>query len=487
MSDDSKKQILKATGIIGGAQLLIIITGIIRTKIIAILLGPLGVGVAGMLQSILDLIRNLTGFGLNYSAAKDVAESEISSNQINFNETITILKKLVLITGILGTIVTIIFAKKLSFVTFGNYYYTNKIMFLSITLFFTSLSGGQMAILQGKRQIKKMSQVSIIGALLTTFLSILIYYNFGFNGIVPVLIFTAVIPFLFTWYYTKKLVYTRINITLIETIHRGFSMAKLGFFIVVTGFMSTLTLYIVRSFILSRLNLESVGFFQAAWMITTTYIGVILNSMLADFFPRLSSVNKDNIASNKLINEQIEIALVLGTPMITFFMAFSPLIIKTLYSNSFIKTVPLLQWQLFGSFLTLIMWPIGVMFLSKNKGIFSIITDGIWSISYLATIYFGWNYFGFLILGIGFFVASLIKLISVYMSSSKIGEFSFNFDNKKIIIQFLALTSFMMLNITYINNSLQYIISFIILILITVFSFQKLKNIFPQIRFNFRK
>lgn len=480
MNNDSKKQILKATSIIGGGQFLTIITGIIRTKVVAILLGPYGIGIAGMLQSILDIVRNLTGFGLNYSAVKFVAEADQIDNQTKINETISVLKKLALITGFIGMILMCFFSSKLSLLTFGNLNYRNQILFLSIILLFTSISGGQMALLQGKRELKKMSKASIYGAISTSIVSILVYFSYGIKGVVPVFLISSLIPLFFSWYYSRNIQFLQIRIPITEVLTKGYEMAKLGFFIVVTGFMSTLTLYIVRSIISSKLNIDSVGFFQASWMITTTYIGIILNSMLADFFPRLSAVNQDNFESNKLINEQLEIALLLGTPMIIGLMAFSPLIIQILYSNSFLMTVPLLQWQLYGSFITLIMWPIGVMFLSKNKGIYSILTDGVWSFSYLLIVYIGWQYFNFIILGIAFLIASLFKLFFVVLASKKIGKFYFNEINKKIIFQFFLITTIMLLNVRLLHNLNQYIITITLLIVIIYISFSKLKLLYSN-------
>lgn len=478
MSNTTQKHLIKATGIIGGAQFVSILIGIVKTKAVAILLGPSGVGITGMLQSIIDLIRNLTGFGLNYSAVKDIAEADASEDETRINQIITVLQNLVLWTGLLGMILTIIFASTLSSYTFGNSDYTLSVVYLSITLLLSSISGGQMALLQGKREIKLMAKATMFGALYSAVFSTSIYYFYGVEGIVPALIITSVISLILSSYYVKKIKFKRQNISVNTTLSGGFGMAKLGVFIVVTGFMATLTLYIIRVFISSKLNIDAVGYFQASWMISNMYIGIILNAMLADFFPRLSAINFDNNASNKLINDQLEIALVIGSPMILGLIAFASLTIKILYSASFFSAIPILQWQLFGSFITLILWPLGVMFLAKNKGVFCIITDGIWSVLYVVIIYFGWDYFGFSILGIGYFLALFIKLFIVYYSTNKIGNFKFSSNNLKYILFFGFLSSLMMLNVSVFISYVQYLISFSILLVASLVSLSKLDSLF---------
>lgn len=485
MSNDSKKQILKATSIIGGTQFITILIGIVRTKILAVLLGPFGVGVAGMLQSIIDLVRNITGFGLNFSAVKDVAESDASNNVKKLNETITVLRNLVFWTGLLGTFLTIILAKPLSDFTFGNSDYVLSVVYLSITLLLTSVTGGQIALLQGKREIKLMAKATFYGAIYSTAISIVVYYIFGIQGIVPVLILTSLIPLIFSWYYSRKIKFESQRISFKDTISKGFGMAKLGFFIVVTGFMATLTLYIIRVIIVDKMNIEAVGFFQASWMISTTYVGIIINSMLSDFFPRLSAINSDNEMSNKLINEQLEIALVLGTPMILTLIATTEILIKVLYSSSFLSTTTILQWQLFGAFFTLISWPLSVLFLAKNKGVFCIIIDGVWSSLFLAIVYFGWSYFGFKILGIGDAIAIFSKLFLVYFLVRKIGNFRFSVKNVKNILIYGLFAVLMIINVTFVESYTQYVLSLIFILVVGIRSLLTLNQIY-QFRDKFK-
>ena len=42
---------------------------------------------------------------------------------------------------------------------------------------------------------------------------------------------------------------------------------------------------------------------------------MIFNAMATDYFPRLSAINKDNNAIQKVVNEQAEIAILLITPI----------------------------------------------------------------------------------------------------------------------------------------------------------------------------
>lgn len=473
----SRKQIIKATGIVGGAQIFSILIGIIRTKAIAILLGPSGVGITGILQAITELVRNATSFGINFSGVKDIAEANASGNEVQIAKTVTILKRWALVTGILGMFVTIVLCVPLSKYSFGSDKYAISIALISVTLIISSVAAGQIALLQGLRYMGKMAKATLWGAVLSTVVTLPLYWWLGIDGIIPGMILTALGTVFVTWWYTRKINIVVPRLSVAETFKGGLNMARLGFFIVVTGFVATATMYVTRAYIMKKLNLEAVGFFQASWTIVNLYLGIVLNAMLADFFPRLSEINTDNKASNKLINEQMEMTLLIGSPLIISLIAFAQFTITILYSTKFSDAIALLQWQMLGAFIILIAWPLGVMFLAKNKGVFNILTDGIWSLAYLLFIFLGWDYFGFIVLGIAYVGASFMKLITVYFSTSYLGEFRFSNTNKFYIAVFGVTTLIALFNVIFNASYIQYVFSGILIIFSTSFSYLKLNKI----------
>ncbi|MGA2331881.1 MAG: hypothetical protein ABSG75_08985 [Syntrophales bacterium] len=56
---NSYRQIFKSTTLIGRSQVINVYLGIIRTKILAVLLGPSGVGIIGIYTSITGLVGTL--------------------------------------------------------------------------------------------------------------------------------------------------------------------------------------------------------------------------------------------------------------------------------------------------------------------------------------------------------------------------------------------------------------------------------------------
>lgn len=279
-----KKELLKSTSIIGGTQIFTILLGIFRTKIIALLLGPTGLGILGLLQSIVDIVRSSTSFGINYSAVKYVAEAKETNDETKVGEIIIILRRWALWTGLLGLVVTAMFCAPFSVFSFGDTSYARSIALVSISLLLSSISGGQLALLQGMRLIKDMAKSTFWGAIVSTLIVVPIYYWLGVSGIAPAIVLTAFGGLIISWIYVRKVKVIEPQISLKQTFYSGLKMAKLGFFMVVSGLIGMLTLYLIRIIISDKMGLDGVGYFQAVWNITNIYMGIILNSMLADFF-----------------------------------------------------------------------------------------------------------------------------------------------------------------------------------------------------------
>lgn len=486
MSTNSYKQILKSTGIVGGAQVLNIVIGIFRTKIIALLLGPEGIGFLGIFQSIVDMIRNATSFGINFSGVKDIAEAVESSKEEEKSKIIYVVRRWALFTGFLGLLVGILFCIPLSEYAFGNNSYATDVLWVSFSILFTSISAGQIAILQGVRRIVQMAKATLYGSILGTILTLPLYYFYGRNGVVPGIIVVSLGSILISWLYTKDIPLKKVTLKISEIFFAGLGMAKTGLFIIISGFGVAVTMYAMRAMIIDKvgsgpngieLGLASVGMFQAVWTISRSYTGTLTNAMLADYFPRLSAVNKDNEATNRLINEQLEMTLLVGVPLILLMIIFAPFVINLLYSSSFDQAIPLLQWQMAGTYFTLLSWPLGVIFLAKGKGQFCIVNDISWCILYYLLVFLTWKNLGFISLGVIFPLVGLINVFVIIIEMRLISGFVFSKNNKNLLVFTFPVVAFALVNVLLFTGWIKWCISGFLLLFTMVICYRKMNKL----------
>jgi O-antigen/teichoic acid export membrane protein len=473
----SHKEIIKSTGIVGLSQVITILIGIFRTKIIAVLLGPMGVGVIGMYQTTLTFIQSATGLGIGFSGVREVAEASGSGDQMRISTTITVLRRWAWITGILGSVITLAFCRSLSRITFGDYSYSWGFALLSMTLLFVALSGAQIALLQGLRKIPMMVKANVTGVVIGFILSIPMFYFWGNKGIVPALMTISLVTLLLSWWYARKIRVEKSDISFRDTMIKGRKMVRLGLFTVLASMASAGTMYLLRVFIIKVSDVETVGIFQAAWTLSTVYLGAVLGAMGADYFPRLSEVSGDNKKVIQLANDQTEVAILVSAPLMIAFISYCPFVIRLFYSRSFEPAVAILQWQILGTFLKVISWPLAYILMAKGKGLLYVTGELVFNVSYLLLVYFGWSAFNEKILGIGFLLSYIFYLLFILVSTIRLIRFRLSRNNLVFVSSFLLLLMAAFAVITWSEGIKNPIICGVILLISVLISFLRIRQL----------
>lgn len=464
---NSYKESLKATSLFGGVQVYNILIGIIRSKFVAVLLGPVGMGINGLLISATDLIISLTNLGLGTSAVRDIAEANATQDAGRIALVIRVFRRLVWLTGLLGAVICLLSSPYLSYVTFGNYEYTIAFVILSSSVLFKQLATGQTALLQGMRKYADMAKANVTGNTAGLFFTIPLYYLWGLDAIVPVLVITSVISFILSYYYSNRVKIEKVEITSRSIKKEGKGMLKMGFFISLQGLLSVGASYLVRIFISNKGGLDDVGLFTAGFAIINTYVGLIFTAMGTDYYPRLSAVNSGSEEFNKTINQQAEISLLLLAPIIAGFIIFIKPVVTILYSSKFLPVEGLIYWAILGIFFKAASWTIAYSFLAKGDT-----TAFFWSelaaIIYTTTFnILGYMYWGLTGLGISFLIGYIVYLMQVWIIAGKRYHIFFQKEIYKVFgIQFsfsalcIVLVLLAPMTIRYILGSLFIVFSF---------------------------
>lgn len=414
-SKSSYQQIFKATSIFGGVQLFNILVTILRTKFVAVLLGPSGMGVVGLLTTTLSLMSSLTNLGLGRSAVRDISSANSTNNEEKISETISVFRKLVWMTGALGMTATIILSPLLSYFTFGNYDYTVAYMLLAATLLITQLTVGQTVILQGLRKISWMAKAGVYSSVVGLLTSVPLYYLYGIKGIVPAIIVTAISVYIIQEHFAKKINIRATSISLKEALKKGNGMIKLGLVLSVNGLITTGASYLIRIYISHSGNLEDVGFYTAGFAIINTYIGMVFSAMITDYYPRLAAVQNDQPKYNILINQQIEVAIYIVAPLICGFLIFVNWVIVLIYSSKFLPIVEMIQWGILAIFFKTLGWAIGVLLAAKGHSKHLFWNEFIANTYLLLLNILGYYFFGLEGLGISFLIGYFLHFLQIYL------------------------------------------------------------------------
>ena len=425
---------MKATSIFGGVQVINIIISIVRSKFVALWLGPAGMGIMGLLTSTLGLVSSITNFGLGTAAVRDISEASTSGNRERIVKTLSVFRTLVWGTGILGMIVVIVLSPLLSLLTFGNYKYTVAFVILSVTLLIQQQTSGQTALLQGMRQIKWMAKAGIYSSLAGLVTTLPLYYFYGEQGIVPALVLTAMIVYGVQYYFSHKIKIETKLVPVKEAIERGKPMMRLGFMLSLSGLVTILASYIDRLFIARVGNVIDVGLFNAGFAIMGTYVGMIFTAMGADYYPRLSGVNQEKEKYNELINYQSETALLILSPLICVFLIFINFGVVLLYSQKFLPIVEMIHFSILGIYFKALSWSMAFLILAKGD------SKAFFRNELVASIYLsilnctGYYLDGLSGLGISFLIGYFVYFVQIYFFIKIKYGFAYNSTLPKILL-----------------------------------------------------
>lgn len=422
----SYKSIFKANALFGGVQMYQILIRVIRSKFIAVLLGPAGVGILGLYTSATRLISEISAMGLSNSAIRDVSEAFGTGDMHRVSRTIKIVSRFIWLTGLLGTLAVILLAPVLSQTSFGNHDYTIPFMVLSVTLLMDQLCAGQKVLLQGTHRLKDLAKASAIGSTVGLVVSIPLYYLLGVNGIVPTLILYSLMSLCLSWYYSRRIKVEKVDISYQETFKEGTGMLKLGLALCLSGILASASTYILRSYISHVGGTADVGLYVAGAAIVNTYVGMVFTAISTDYYPRLTAVNKDNEKCRIMVNKQGEIATLIMAPLLLSCIVFMPIVVRILYSDEFSGANDYIIWAVCGMLFKLASWVVGFLFVAKAESKLFIINEFAVSTYGLILSILGYMTLGLKGLGMAFLVEFIIYAVITYVIAHKRYHFYFS-------------------------------------------------------------
>lgn len=432
-------QILKSSALVGGSSAVNIALGIVRTKAMALLLGPAGFGLFGLYGSIANLTQSVAGMGINSSGVRQIAEAVASNNTERISVTTLVLRRISILLGLLGAGFLVFFRKQVSALTFGTTDNSAGVALLSLAVLFQLVSAGQGALIQGMRRIFDLSKIAALGGLFGTITSILLVALLHEAGVVPALVSVALMSLALSWWYSRTVRIQIPSLKASQVWEESGALLKLGFAFMAAALMTTGIAYVVRIILLRQIGFEATGFYQSAWTLAGLYVGFILQAMGADFYPRLTASAAENTTCNRLVNEQARVGLLLAGPGLLATLTFAPMVIALFYSAKFGAAVGVLRWMCLGTALQVITWPMGFIIVAKAKQAIYFATELAWAVVSLGLAWICVRAFGLNGAGIAFFGSYIFYGFLLYPIVNRMSGFRWSNANKRTGLLFLSL------------------------------------------------
>lgn len=411
-SDDEYGHVLKYTGIFGGVQGLIIFISLVRNKFMALFLGVGGMGLNSLLTSVQNFDSQCTNLGISFGGVPRLSElyEQGESSQIDYY--IQVIRLWSLIAAVMGVVFCVAispFIDVLSF-TWGNH--TLHYAMLGLAVGMAAITGGETAILKATRKLGSLAKIQVYSALLGVVVSVPLYYFFWHTGVLPAIVLIAAVSMLTTIIYSYRCFPLRLQFTR-QQLRDGAGMIRLGVSFVLAAAVGSGAEMLIRSFLNVEGSLEDIGLYNVGYMVTITYAGMVFSSMENDFFPRLSAVNHDVLATNTTVNKQMEVSLLILSPMLVALLMALPLLIPLMFSEEFLPVVAMAQVSLLAMFFKVLTLPVAYITLARGYSLFYLMLESSYFIVLVLLIMFGYRHWGIFGTGVAIVLAHVFDYVLI--------------------------------------------------------------------------
>ena len=404
--------ILKYTGLFGGVQGLVIVISLVRNKAMALLLGAGGMGFNALLLAMQNFASQCTGLGISFGAVPRLSELYERGDEERLVYYIKVIRTWSAIAALLGFVFCIVVSPLMNDLSFNWGNHTLHYAFLGIAVAVSAITGGEMTILKAQRRLGALAKIQVTTALLGVLLTVPIYYFYSQRGVAPAIVLVAIATMLVTMLYSYRV--QRLQLSFDHScLKEGFDMIKLGVSFVLAAAVGSGAEMLIRSYLNVEGDLNDVGLYNAGYMIAITYAGMVFSAMETDYFPRLSGVASDIRATNDTVNKQMEVSLLILSPMLMALMMFLPVLIPMLFSREFLPVIQMAQVAVFAMYFKVMTLPVAYITLARRRSKAYFFLETSYFVVLVLAVAIGFRQVGVFGAGVGIVIAHVFDYLMI--------------------------------------------------------------------------
>lgn len=412
----TSRKILKVMSIFTGVEFLGILCSMIKMKFVALWLDALGVGIFNIFNTTIETTTYLTGLGIRQSSVRELASAK-SRGEGYLRKMIGVVRSWSVVAALLGGMGLTALSWPLAEIFFDDGSMWWNFAILGGAMILNSLYAGESAVFQATESFMRLARAGIIGAIGGLIVSLPLFYLLGNKSISLSIIVYSLITMI-AGYMLRDKKWDTSDVS-ISSLRPGVKMVKLGAWISITGFFSSLCQLVFISWLNRTASTAEVGLYGAGMTLVIRYTGLVFNSVILEFYPRISANLSHPRRMNLFINHEVTLLLLLFTPLLLLFLIFREWIVYLLYSSEFLPILPFITWGIILIIFRVVSNTLGMCILAKGEGKIYMLSESADALLGLALSIWLYNDMGLEGLGIAlviwhFCYLVLVSLISRY-------------------------------------------------------------------------
>lgn len=363
------KTVFKATRLFTGTQAVGVLGSVVRTKLIAVLIGEAGIGLFGLFNNAVDLIGALTQMNLRSSAVREVSALSEKDDRKALARMIATVRRWGWILGLFGAIVMAAASPLLSLSAFGTPSTVMPFLLLSAAMLFNSASEAEKAVMQGLRQLTPLAKAMTWGVVAGCLISLPMIWFWRIDSVAPVILAYSLSVFAVTWLFRDRTAPCPEPPRLRQSLETGRSFMKLGFFMTVSSASALGCSYIFLTWLNASAGTDVMGEYQAGYTLIIKYAGFLFTAIGLEYFPRMSAAAVHGIRRLRVfMKHELRMLTLMTAAFVALLTAFAPWIVRLLYSGAFVPAAAMVQWGAPGIVLRAASVCVAFVILAKGDG-----------------------------------------------------------------------------------------------------------------------
>lgn len=330
-----------------------------RAKILAVFLGPGGIGLLAQLNSFDTLVSTLVSIGIGYGITNLISRAQGKDAHLASEaDIIRTGEWLLLLAYAPISLISIVGSRYLAIALLKEEKLAHLFLILAAGFLFQFFAFFFESIMQGYKAIKEIALARVTSSVLGFVAVVPLAWFLGIDGAVIGIVAWFLFRFLMFYFFGIR---SGINWLALWSrgkfhIRKAGIMFKFGSTAFLTNALNALVLLFIRTQIVHHLGSAANGIYQVVWAVSSQYLILVPHSLWAYAYPRITEIVTDEKKVRSELNQTLRLGLLLITPVIFGILSMRDFMIRLLYTPEFLLASKLLLIQIWGDLLRLIVW-----------------------------------------------------------------------------------------------------------------------------------
>lgn len=374
------------------STLIKMITSFVSIKVVSGIIGPSGIAMVGQFMNTITIVNGFATGSISQGVTKYIAEHY--DDPVQQKKVISNASFITLICTAVTSVVVILFSSSIGEMVFKTSDYNELVLLFGASLFLYTLNTLIVSILNGFKSFRKFILVNIITSIAALAVSVLLVLFWGVYGALLNCIISQSVIIFITFFFTFKepwfrAIFSKLSFDKAITV----KLLKFSLMLLTTSVLTPYSQILVRDYISTNISIDTAGLWEGMNRLSAMYLMFITTSISIYYLPRLSEIREPGLLQQEIIKTGKIVLPFLAATCIAIYL-FRYLVIRVVFSDQFLPMQQLFAAQMVGDFFKIASWMIAYLFWAKAMTRLYIMTEVIFSASFVFLSIYGVKNYG---------------------------------------------------------------------------------------------